>query len=137
MKIQEIILEELKQINSIDFWEDCLIFDYERTILNQEAPIKEDIFNYLLDNIYEINGDNKYVTGFILDLLTLPHFDSKPHFVKLLDKLSESNQDFIYEKLIDNLRDWELSKDETEKLFLLKNKIINKSSLVFKIIENK
>jgi hypothetical protein len=136
MEIQETILNEIKQIESVDFWEDSLLIDYHEFISKQNQATKEDIFSYLLDNIDSTGNGTDYAMGFILDLLTSPVFDSETHFLKLIEKFNSYDQDFIFEKIIDNLRGWNLSEIQKEQLFSLQKNIKNKSSLIFNIIEN-
>jgi hypothetical protein len=136
MEIYEKILFEIKQIKSIDFWEDCLLFDYEKIISEQNKNIQENIFDYLLCNIDMVDNKNNYFIGFILDILTLPVFDSEIKFLKLLNKCENYNEDYILEKIIDNLRRWNITKEQKEQLFSLKNNIKNKSSLIYEIIKN-
>ena len=134
MEVSEKLFKEIEQIDSIDFWEDVMVDSYQNYIEKECYNIKDDIFDYFMCHIDEINNEKQKT--FFIDLLSSPIFDTINNFNKLYDKFKNSKDCFIIEKLIDNLRCWGVSKKDKAKLFLLQKKFDNISPLLSLIIQS-
>lgn len=134
MEISEKLFKEIKQIDSIDYWEDIMLDSYQSDIEEQYSNKKNEIFDYFLFHIDEVNDSNK--KSFFIDLLSSSIFDTVDNFNKLYNKFNDSKDVVIIEKLIDNFRSWNLPKSDRSKVFSLKDNLKTIPPLLSLIIQS-